>query len=233
MENLTGEYANRGEYHKHLDPNWSYYPIYIRKITFIDEFLKNIHRNINILDAGCGEGVLVEKYKNKGFNITGLDLNVENAFVKKGDILNMPFDDNSFDIIFFLDVIEHLSVFDQPKALLELKRVLKDDGKLIISIPNLAHKASRYKFYKTGQLIRTANIYKHPGDRPIKEYLELLNIAGLKTNERFPIKLTLPCFQEKFMKLFLGKKGFEKYIFSPKRNPDDCFLNIFILSKYS
>ena len=229
--NLSGEYATRGEYHKYLDPTWSYYPIYIRKVAFIDGYLKQQNQQSKILDAGCGEGVLVEKYRLLGRDITGLDLNVSNEYVKKGDILNMPFADESFDIVMFLDVIEHLNVLDQPVALAELKRVLKKEGKLIISIPNLAHKASRYKFYKTGELIRTANINKHPGDRPIKEYIGLINNSGFAVEQRVPVKLTLPPLQERFLKFFMGKKYFEKNIYSTNRNPDDCFLNIFVLGK--
>lgn len=230
--NLTGEYAERGEYHKHLDPNWSYYPIYIRKVAFIDEFLKNnVPADFKILDAGCGEGVLVEKYRLQGKDITGLDLNVSNEFVNKGDILDMPFADESFDIVLFLDVIEHLNILDHPTSLAELKRVLKKSGKLIISIPNLAHKASRHRFYKTGELIRTANINKHPGDRPIKEYIDIIRVAGFNIENRIPVKLTLPPLREKFLKIVMRKKRFEKYIYSVNRNPDDCFLNIFVLGK--
>lgn len=231
MSNLSGEYAARGEYHKHLDPNWSYYPIYIRKIAFVDQYISNYFQEAKILDAGCGEGVLVKKYRSLGHNITGIDLNVSSDHVFKGDILDMPYGEDSFDLVLFLDVIEHLNVQDQLPALMELKRILKDDGKIVISIPNLAHKASRWQFYRTGELIRTANIIKHPGDRPIKEYIGMIIEADFAIEQRYPIKLTLPPLQEKLFKLCLGSANYERYIFSPKRNPDDCFLNIFVLRK--
>jgi len=228
---LSGEYLKRGEYHKHLDMNWSYYPIYTRKIAYIDEFLKNIALEKSILDAGCGEGVLVEKYRALGRDITGLDLNVTNTYVQKGDILNMPFKEACFDIVLLLDVFEHLNVQHHRPVLQELKRVLKKKGTLIMSIPNLAHKASRWKFYKKGEFLRTANINKHPGDRPIKECIKIIIEEGWLIEKRIPIKLTLPPFQEKWLKRILGKKLFERYIYSSKRNPDDCFLNIFFLRK--
>ncbi len=227
----SDEYSTRGEYHKHIDPNWSYYPIYIRKIEFVDSFIKNHMDKAKILDAGCGEGVLVEKYRKEGKDIIGIDINVSNDYVQKGDILGMPFGDESFDLVLCLDVIEHLSFSDQPEALSEIKRVMKKSGKLLISIPNLAHKASRWKFYKKGELIRTAKISKHPGDRPIKEYLCLIKEAGFFIEQRFPIKLTLPPFHEKVLKKLLGQDRYEKYIYSSKRNPDDCFLNLFVLEK--
>ena len=34
-----GEYSRLGEFHRNLDPNWSYYPIYINKVELIDELL--------------------------------------------------------------------------------------------------------------------------------------------------------------------------------------------------
>lgn len=228
---FEGEYKNRGEYHKHLDPNWSYYPVYIRKVAFVDKYINKYDPEAKILDAGCGEGVLVEKYRAQGFDISGIDLNVSSEHVLKGDILHMPYKEVIFDLVLFLDVIEHFKVQDQHLALVELRRVMKDDGNLIISIPNLAHKASRWQFYRTGELIRTANINKHPGDRPIKEYLSLINEAGFVIKQRLPIKLTLPPFQETIYKIILGRNRYEKLIYSSKRNPDDCFLNIFVLEK--
>lgn len=230
LEERFGEYNKRGDYHKHLDPNWSYYPIYIRKISFIDNYLKDVDKKtIKILDVGCGEGVLVEKYKKEGYNIKGIDLNYQSKYVKKGNLLEMPFKPESFDIILFLDVIEHLDFKDQNTALTEIKRVLKKRGKLIISIPNLAHKASRWSFFLKGELKRTANILKHPGDRPIKEYLDLIKSANYTIDARIPIKLTLPKFSEIFYKVFLFGR-YDKFIYSQKRKPNDCFLNIFILS---
>lgn len=232
-EKLTGEYGERGAYHKHLDPQWSYYPIYVRKVKYIDEFLAHSASDAAILDAGCGEGVLVEKYHAAGRNITGLDLNVENGLVRQGDILNMPFEDACFDIVLFLDVLEHLGVQQHPAALQELSRVLKHDGTLVMSVPNLAHKASRWNFFKTGALLRTASAAKHPGDRPVTEYMNIIAEAGLLIEKRIPVKLTLPPLQQKLLKWALGSSRFEAYVYSPERNPDDCFLNIFFLRKHA
>lgn len=225
----SNEYLTRGEYHKYLDPNWNYYPIYVRKIVYLEEVLDKYDKSCKILDAGCGEGVLVEKFNELGYDIVGIDLNYSSNLVRQGNVLEMDFGDDTFDIVLLLDVIEHVNYQEQEKVLTEIKRVLKRGGVLIASIPNLAHKASRWEFFKNGMLIRTANILKHPGDRPIKEYIELILKNGYSIIERHPIKLTLPRFQEKILKTLMGNKRFESYIFSEKRNPDDCFLNIFLL----
>jgi len=45
MKIREGEYAERGDYHKKLDKNWPYYPIYLLKIEFVDKFLFNFPKN--------------------------------------------------------------------------------------------------------------------------------------------------------------------------------------------
>lgn len=228
----NGEYIKRGEYHKNIDKDWSYYPIYVRKIDFLDNFIRNCkNKDIKILDLGCGEGVLVEKYKKEGYDIIGVDINYSSEHVLQKDLFKTGFEDESFDIILFMDVIEHLDYPLQNKALIEIRRLLKKSGNLLISIPNLAHKKSRWNFFFHGELIRTANPNKHIGDRPIKEYINMLNECNFEILKRLPIKLTMPRFQEAFFSMILGKKLFEKLVYSEARNPDDCFLNIFILKK--
>ncbi len=64
----------------------------------------------------------------------------------------MPFEDNFFDVVLLLDVFEHIGYSDQPMALQEIKRVLKSDGQLIVSIPNLAHLSSRIAFVMFGMV---------------------------------------------------------------------------------
>lgn len=55
----------------------------------------------------------------------------------------LPFADDSFDVIFFLDVIEHLSA--PKKSLQEIRRVLRKDGYLVVTTPNLATLRNRIR----------------------------------------------------------------------------------------
>ena len=68
----AGEYSVKGDYHKNVDKNWRYYPVYFFKMEYIDYFLKSIPKTAKILDLGCGEGFLVEKYRTAGYDIIGL-----------------------------------------------------------------------------------------------------------------------------------------------------------------
>ncbi len=63
------EYAKIGDYHRNLDLDWSYAPTYIRKMKLVRKYLDTCSSKVNILDAGCGEGVLVEEYSSKGYMI--------------------------------------------------------------------------------------------------------------------------------------------------------------------
>lgn len=170
----SGEYETRGDYHRHLDRRWAHYPIYVEKLRAITQRLEQFSPQSRILDVGCGEGLIVEQFHQRGYDIRGIDLHYESALVTRGDLLHLPEDDGSLDVVLALDVIEHLNFSDQELALAEIHRVLKPGGTLIASCPNLAHFSSRLVFLLTGRLLRTSTIERHPGDRPHAEYVSLL-----------------------------------------------------------
>ena len=104
----------------------------------------NTHFPVKILDAGCGEGFISGiLFSNlSGVQITGLEytdealkiarsMNSGVAFLQ-GDIMQMPFKDESFDVVLCTEVLEHLS--DPSKALAELLRVTK--GRVIVTVPH-------------------------------------------------------------------------------------------------
>jgi SAM-dependent methyltransferase len=104
----------------------------------LNELLKNFGKDILVLDCGCGFGAFYNLTKD--FNTIYLDisLNLLKKFELKerkicGNILNLPFKDNTFDLVLCINVLEHL---DYLKALNEIKRVLKDNGHLIVVVIN-------------------------------------------------------------------------------------------------
>ena len=187
-----GEYESRGDYHRRLDANWSYAPIYRRKIALVDEFVARLPKKARVLDVGAGEGVLVDRYRARGCNITGVDAHYRSAHVKKASLASLPFEDGAFDAVLCLDVLEHLNLLEQAPALRQLRRILTDDGALLLSVPNLAHLHSRVRFMLAGVLSRTSALERHPGDRPVAEYLELLSQAGFRVVRRRGIFPTAP-----------------------------------------
>ena len=186
-----GEYAARGDYHRSLDPGWDYYPTYLAKIEHVRRYLNALPLQSRVLDAGCGEGVLVDEYADR-LSIEGVDPNYTSDRVKAASVTSLPYPDAVFDRALCLDVLEHLPFEDQSRALAELRRVLRPDGELLVSVPNLAHLQSRVHFFFKGQLIRTASELKHPGDRPIDEYIRLATREGLVLTSRRGIFPTIP-----------------------------------------
>lgn len=185
-------YAESGDYHREIDPNWSYTPTYLRKMAHVRRYLDGLPGDARILDAGCGEGVLVEEYRAKGYRIEGIDLNYESEYVTCGDVLSLPHDDDALDVVLLLDVFEHLQFADQMPALQEVRRVLNGNGRMLMVVPNLAHLNARYFMMFRGCLDRSDIDLNHPGERPLVENLALLQQAGFSIEWTKGLTLTLP-----------------------------------------
>jgi len=187
----TGEYAARGDYHRELSPDWEFYPTYLAKRDLVRQYLSRLPPTTRVLDAGCGEGLVVEEFHDR-LAIEGIDPHYRSDLVRQGSLLDLPYADGSFDRALCLDVLEHLPYADQARALAELFRVVAGDGELFVTVPNLAHLQSRVHFLLRGRLIRTASPAKHPGDRPAAEYIELATRAGFQLIDRRGIFPTVP-----------------------------------------
>jgi SAM-dependent methyltransferase len=220
----TGEYLERGDYHRELSPDWEFYPTYLAKLEMVRGYLGRLPASTRVLDAGCGEGVLVEEFRGR-LAIEGLDPNYSSAAVRQGSLLALPYSDASFDRALCLDVLEHLTFEEQPRALAELHRVLAPGGELYVTVPNLAHLQSRVHFILTGRLIRTANTVKHPGDRPVSEYLDLAARTGFRLRERKGIFPTVPVLTRLIRRHPSRLLGLHRALTRLIPVPGWCFLN--------
>lgn len=110
----------------------------------------------SVLEAGAGSGRWVKALADRGYAMTGLELNPDSVAgfhrlypdipFDHGDVEALPYPDASFDGLISLGVIEHL--FHGPeKALSEACRVLKPGGRLILTVPhaNLSFRLERLK----------------------------------------------------------------------------------------
>lgn len=106
--------------------------------------LKN-EKKKKVLDAGSGPGLYALHLAEKGHFVTGIDIDKEKVKLSTeiakrmgstaefvaGDLCALPFPDNSFEVIVCSDVIEHIP--DDRKALREMARVLRPEGKLVLT----------------------------------------------------------------------------------------------------
>jgi len=108
-------------------------------LTVVEQYIKKGR----LLDVGCAGGVLLKLAKEHGFEVQGVEIseyatNVAKEMgidVKNSTLEDANFDPRSFDVIILLHVLEHLT--DPLETLQEANRILKDDGIMVIDVPNV------------------------------------------------------------------------------------------------
>ena len=123
-----------------------YYSIQKNKIVKVLALFEK-HEKGKILDIGCGDGLIssmigrITKAQAYGVDISR---NAVSKAIKRGvtakainvDKQKFPFSENTFDAVFCGDLLEH--VYDTENLLGNINRILKPDGYVIISVPNIA-----------------------------------------------------------------------------------------------
>jgi ubiquinone/menaquinone biosynthesis C-methylase UbiE len=112
-----------------------------------DAVIEHVPANSNVLDVGCLGGnfrgyVLEQQVSISKF--TGLDLSPNSINIAKkrfpedswvvSDCHKLPFEDSIFDVVTIMEVLEHVDI--PEKVLFEIRRVLKDKGVILITVPN-------------------------------------------------------------------------------------------------
>lgn len=145
--------------------------------------IAGITPGMNILDAGCGRGELLSECISSDVFSVGIDYsrsalrlakdfigkysnNKEGINLVQSDLKQLPFESNRFNRVIMSDVIEHIEpdyVFD---VLLEVRRVLQINGKLIIhTMPNLWYYRFGYPLFRFIDSLRGNRLPKNPRDR--------------------------------------------------------------------
>lgn len=110
-------------------------------------------KNKVVLELGCGKGFVSERLKKNGCMITGIDIApkdiararkfCDRVLVGNIETMKLPFKQRTFDVVMFGDVLEHLY---EPRATLEkVIPFLKDNGTIVVSLPNVANWKVRLK----------------------------------------------------------------------------------------
>ena len=119
-------------------------------------FFASSSESINYLDIGAGNGELIKligsqiSTKSYACDYTEGLMELDGQSVDICDLNNqkLPYDDNTFDLVTFTEVIEHIE--NHRFTLSEIARVLKPGGFVIISTPNILNLKSRMRFLFCG-----------------------------------------------------------------------------------
>ncbi len=107
-----------------------------------------------VLDIGCGRGLVLAYLRDRGWNVTGVELN-ENAARHARNVLGVDvhvrafdgqlFADQEFDVVILWHVLEHLSNISSTLAAVE--RILKPGGLIVIAVPNIESWQAQFARY--------------------------------------------------------------------------------------
>lgn len=140
-----------------------------------------------VLDIGARDGSLKD-FLNSQTKYYGIDKNPQKKGIKKVDLdrQKIPFPSKYFDYIIISEVLEHLS--NQNNCMKEAKRVLKDNGTLIITVPNA------YNFYHIIRAIfnKWSNSWEHLCIYEKRSITSLLKKYGFKVTEIRPVFFKIP-----------------------------------------
>lgn len=127
----------------------------------IVEILKHYEKGV-VLDIPSGEGALAKDLKGMGFKVICSDIDpkhfkaegIENNYADLNQVL--PFGNKSFDYVVCAAGLHR--IWNLNKPLSEFRRILKDNGYLLVSIPNFSNIERRIKFFFRGSLSKSVNL---------------------------------------------------------------------------
>ena len=180
-----------------------------------------VRPGLRVLDVGCGRGEILRHCMKLGIEAYGVDYaeaatrmtyrviaaeqqreigqngvhSAVSAAVFRSDAKHLPFPTGYFDRVLMYDVVEHLYPWELQQAMVEVRRVLRDDGRFIIhTAPNRWYDAYAYpwvrrvrtllgeghKYPQDPRAITPVNQEVHVNEQDILSMRRALNQAGFK-----------------------------------------------------
>ncbi|MDO9338952.1 MAG: methyltransferase domain-containing protein [Bacteroidales bacterium] len=136
------------------------YGLHSDVFEMLNPYLK---KEMHILDFGCGQGAFSQRLVDTGMIVDACDINTDQIKAKVNKKialdLNKEINPDSFsekyDMLIALEILEHLQ--NPWKYLNDCLTLLKDDGIIVLSTPNISNFASRLRFFMRGSLIAFEN----------------------------------------------------------------------------
>jgi len=178
-------------------------PIRIQKAAkLVRRYFKRVE-GLNILECGITKGGLADLFSKEGANCFGIDINprqIEGVKIVQADLNNgFPEFDIKFDVIFAGEVMEHL--FDDVKFIKNCRNLLKPNGLLMITVPNLVFSANRLlMLFGKMPIFAYASYHYHIYNKKTVE--NLIKQEGFKILETKSLHLLFSTRRNKFGKIF-------------------------------
>jgi ubiquinone/menaquinone biosynthesis C-methylase UbiE len=127
----------------------------LKYLDFMQGICQSLAKGSAVLEAGCGTGQTLGQlsvdHETTGLDISRAALHIARNHCKNpvlGSIFEIPFRDNTFDLVYNSGVIEHFEDPANVAAIREMARVTKPSGRVIIIVPN-----TLCLWYKAGKFI--------------------------------------------------------------------------------
>jgi ubiquinone/menaquinone biosynthesis C-methylase UbiE len=183
-------------------------------------FQRYAKSGMTMLEGGCGLGYYAVFHSIRGLNVVGLDFAQQTLKILKkrvsslvlcaGNVANIPTDDKTFDVYYSGGVVEHFED-GAKKSLEEARRVLKDDGVLLISVPYCSPLRNAISLFKTPFWKKVSSSVKDDAPEGLNfycyayktsEFTKMLEDAGLKVIKKQGFSVVwglydLPIFSQK------------------------------------
>jgi ubiquinone/menaquinone biosynthesis C-methylase UbiE len=146
-------------------------------------------KGMSILDVGCGTGTFLEFYQRFKCHLSGIDTSPamleiakarlgDSAELRLGSATEMPYMDQSFDLVVSMLVLHEMDQEVRLRTLDEIKRVLKKDGRVLLIDFNPG-KTEGFEGWRTKTIIFLSELAA--GREHFRNYRHFMRIDGLKS----------------------------------------------------
>jgi ubiquinone/menaquinone biosynthesis C-methylase UbiE len=169
--------------------------------------VRRVGEGRDVLEVGCGTGLILERVAGFARRAVGIDLSPgmlarardRGLEVHEADCAALPFDDESFDVVYSFKVLSHVP--DLDRALAEMTRVLRPGGHLVYDLYNrrsiryllkrvFGPRATSKKFDE--QAITTAFLTPREAEAQLPAGTRLVDTAGIRVTTVHPALLRVP-----------------------------------------
>jgi SAM-dependent methyltransferase len=161
-----------------------------------------------VLDIGCGPGLLLREFRDRGWQVQGTEFSEQSAAhgrdvlgvpVAVGDVRDLRFESASFDVVVMWHVLEHTPEPEQTLA--EVGRVLRPGGVFLCAVPNFGSAEARFARDKWFHL----DVPRHLSHFTVETLRSLLSVHGFTVERASFVSLEYDFFS--FTQTVLNRAG--------------------------